>query len=259
MLSAYLLTFNSARRLAQVLASIEGVADEIVIIDSGSSDATKDIAARFNARFIFRKFDTFTLQREFAVSQCVHDWVLALDSDEVVSQPLREVLLRLKADGFKRDGIIPDTYAIRREWYFLGQHVHCFYPIDCPDQPVRLFQKAKAIYTPGRHVHENMTGFAQAAPIEAPLLHYTCDSVDDLYAKLNQYSTLAARDLSHQNITSSWAKITVLPLLIAAHWYFRHGGWRDGAAGLVHARFVQDMVYQKYLKLKFDLQAENQP
>ncbi len=254
MLSAYLLTFNSARRLEQVLASIEGVADEIVIVDSGSNDATKEIAARFGARFMFRAFDTFTLQREFAVRQCAHDWVLALDSDEVASQSLRETLLRLKADGFRRDGVIPDTYAIRRHWYFLGRRVHCFYPIECPDQPVRLFQKDKAIYAPGRHVHENMTGFAQAAPIEAPLLHYTCDSVDDLYAKLNQYSTLAARDLREQNVSAGWGKIAFLPPLIAAHWYFRRGGWRDGVAGLVHARFVQDMVYQKYLKLRIDLQ-----
>jgi glycosyltransferase involved in cell wall biosynthesis len=254
MLSAYLLTFNSARRLEQVLASIHGIADETVIIDSGSNDATQAIAARHGARFIFRKFDTFTLQREFAVTQCSHDWVLSLDSDEVASQALRETLLRLKAEGFRRDGLMPDAYAIRREWYFLGHHVHCFYPTQCPDQPVRLFQRNRAIYTPGRHVHENMTGFAQALPIEEPLLHYTCDSIDDLYAKLNQYSTLAARDLLAQNVSPGWGKVIVMPLLVAARWYFLRGGWRDGLVGLVHARFVQDMVYQKYLKLKLDLQ-----
>lgn len=253
MLSAYILTCNSARRLDQVLRSIEGVADEIVIVDSGSSDATAEIAARFGARFIFHRFETFTLQREFAVGQCVHDWVLALDSDEVASESLRAALLQLKAEGFAREGVVPDAFGIRREWYFLGRYVHCFYPLDCPDQPVRLFRRDKAIYTPGRHVHENMTGFSLALPIEAPLLHFTCDSVDDLYAKLNQYSTLAARDLKARQVTPGWGKVIVMPLLVAADWYFRHGGWRDGVAGLVHARFVQDMVYQKYLKLKLDL------
>ena len=253
MLSAYILTMNSARRLDQVLRSIHGVVDEILIVDSGSTDATPEIAARFGARFVFHRFETFTLQREFAVSRCGHDWVLALDSDEVASQPLREALLRLKAAGFSRDGVVPDAFGIRREWYFLGHYMHCFYPLDCPDQPVRLFQKGKAAYIPGRHVHEGMTGFALALPIEEPLLHYTCDSIDDLYAKLNQYSTLAARDLKARQETPSWLKVAVMPLLIAANWYFRHGGWRDGAPGLVHARFVQDMVYQKYLKLKLDL------
>lgn len=254
MLSTYLLTFNSDRRLGQVLKSIQGIADEIVIVDSGSYDATREIAMRHGAHFIFRQFDTFTLQREFAVGQCVHDWVLALDSDEVVSQPLHEYLLKLKADGFRRGGIIPDAFAIRREWYFLSRRVHCFYPSDCPDQPVRLFQKHKAAYRPGRHVHEDMIGFSEALPIEEPLLHYTCDSINDLYSKINQYSTLAAHDLQDKNSNSSWVKVIVFPILIAARWYLLHGGWRDGIVGLVHARFVQDMVYQKYLKLKIDLQ-----
>ncbi|HET9148704.1 MAG TPA: glycosyltransferase family 2 protein [Acetobacteraceae bacterium] len=257
MLSAYLLTHNSARRLDQVLAAIQDIADEIVIVDSGSSDATRAIAERHGARFVFRRFDTFTLQREFAVSQCSHEWVLSLDSDEVASPALREVLLSLKAAGFRRGGMLPDAYAIRREWYFLGHHVHCFYPSQCPDQPVRLFQRDKAAYIPGRHVHEGMTGFAQALPIEEPLLHYTCDSVDDLYSKLNQYSTLAARDLVAQKVSPGWGKVIIMPILVAAQWYFLRGGWRDGLVGLVHARFVQDMVYQKYLKLKLDLQTQD--
>ena len=254
-LSCYVLTYNSARRLDEVLRALRGVADEIVIVDSGSSDATETIAAAHGARFIRHAFENFTAQRTFAVSACTNRWILALDSDEVMSEALAQRIAALKASDFATPNN-SEAFGIRREWYLLGRRIHCFYPSSCPDWPVRLFDRQAAHYIAGRHVHESLTGFTRSEAIEEPLLHHTCDSIDDLYGKLNQYSTLGARDLLARGVGPGWLRIVVLPWLIWVQWYVVKGGWRDGAVGLIHARYVRDMVYQKYLKLKFDLAAK---
>jgi glycosyltransferase involved in cell wall biosynthesis len=252
-LSVYLLTFNSARLLEQSLASLEGLADDLVVIDSGSSDQTEEIAARFGARFIRHTLTSFTDQRIFAVGQCRHDWVLTIDSDELLSPALRDRIAGMKASDFSCGGAWPDAFGIRRDWYFLNRQISCFYPSRCPDHPIRLFRKDKASYVIGRHVHEAMSGFSRAMPIEESILHYTCDSIDDMYSKINAYSTLAAKDMEAKGQRSNWIKIFIVPWLIAVRWYVGFGGWRDGAIGIIHFRYVHDMVYQKYLKLKYDL------
>jgi glycosyltransferase involved in cell wall biosynthesis len=250
-LSCYILTFNSQRRLAEVLQSLAGVYDDLVIIDSGSQDDTEAIVRACRARWVVRPFDNFAAQRAFAITQCRFEWVLQIDSDEVVSAPLRQRLKMLKESAFCHDGGFPDGFGIRREWYFLGQRVHCFYPSRCPDQPIRLFRKSAAVPTCGKYVHESLR-VSVTAGIEEPLLHYTCDSIDNLYAKLNHYSTLAALNLKAEGIRSNWFKIGVFPWLIWAKWQFLYGGWRDGELALIHGRYVRDVIYQKYLKLKYD-------
>jgi len=251
-LSCYILTYNSARRLDEVLHALNGVADEVIIVDSGSSDATKSIAKAHGARVVCHSFENFTDQRQFAVNVCSYRWVLAIDSDEVVTRKLAARLVALKADHFMTPNR-SEAFGIRREWYLLGRRIHCFYPSSCPDWPMRLFDKHKVHYVPGRHVHEALAGFSRSEAIDEPLLHYTSDSINDLYAKLNQYSTLAARDLAARQIRPSWMRIRIFPWLIWFEWYVVKGGWRDGAVGLIHARYLRDMVYQKYLKLRFDI------
>ncbi len=255
-LSCYIMTFNSERRLAAALRSVHGVADDLLVVDSGSTDNTEQIAQDHGARFVPRPFDDFTRHRRYCVSQCRYDWILTIDSDEVLSDALRERLIRLKADLAQ---IEADAFGIRREWYLLGRHIHCFYPSHCPDRPIRLFRRDKASYIEGRHVHEAMTGFAHAQPIDEAILHYTADSIDDIYAKLNLYSNLAAKDAWSQGKRSSWLKIALLPWALAAKWYLVDGGWKDGMIGVVHALYVRDMVYQKWLKLKLDMGSQPDP
>ena len=250
LLSCYVMTYNSEGRLAQALNSLGDLADELVVVDSGSTDRTESIARQHGARFFTRKLDSFTAQRLFCVAQCTHEWVLTIDADEEISDQLRGRLEELKG-RLGEDGT--EAFGIRRVWYFLGREVHCFYPSCCPDQPIRLFRKDKATYVHGRHVHESMTGFSRSKPLEEPILHFTAESVDEAYAKVNQYSTLAARDARAQGRRSGWIKILTLPWLLAAKWYLVNGGWKDGTVGVVHALYVRDMTYLKWLKLREDL------
>jgi glycosyltransferase involved in cell wall biosynthesis len=249
-ISCYILTHNRALHLEQVLASLADIPDELVVVDSGSTDGTQEIAARFGARVIHRAFDNFTAQRNFAVSQCRHDWVFTIDSDEVLSPELADRLRRLKSTIAAEDEV--DAYAVRREWYVLGRRVHAFYPSHCPDYPVRLFRKSRAAYLEGRQVHETLRGFRKAERILEPLLHYSCGSVEELYGKMGLYTTLAARDLLAQGGRPSLLALLFRPPAISLKWYLWHGGWRDGSVGAILARYVYDTVYQKYLKARYD-------
>lgn len=250
-LSCYILTLNSGRLLGKVLSSLEGIADELLIVDSGSTDGTQDIAGKFGARVVYRAFDDFTTQRNFAVSQCRHGWVLAIDSDEVVSPALSARLRQLKSSGRDSFEGAPDAYAIRRDWFVLGRRVHCFYPSHCPDFPVRLFRKDRAAYLAGRQVHETLRGFTKAQRIDEPLLHYSCDSMDEMYGKVGLYTTLAASDLvARKGRRPGLGEAFLMPWLVSLKWYLIHGGWRDGSVGMILGRYVWDTVRQKYRKAR---------
>jgi len=251
-LSCYILTRNSDRRLEEVLSSIVDAVDELVILDSGSTDQTQSIAETYGARFHFREFDDFRSQRNFALSLCKHDWVLELDSDEVVSPALATRISDLKHRAFHFDKKTPDGFSICREWFLLGKKLNCFYPLKCPDYPVRLYQRNKVNYNVGRGIHEAPVGYKTVERIHEPILHYTCDTIDQMYAKINQYTTLLAREmyLSGQNV--GWVKIFLYPWLIWFRYYVLFGGFKDGELGLIHGRYVRETVWLKMIKLKYD-------
>lgn len=250
-LSCYVLTRNSERRLIQVLSSIVNFVDDLVILDSGSSDRTLEIAKKFGARIFYRDFDNFSNQRNYGLSLCLHDWVFELDSDEVVSPALQKRLSSLKESGFSVEGVIPDAFGIRREWFLLGKKVHCFYPLRCPDLPLRLFQRKKIRYQADRFVHEYPIGYQTTRKIHEEILHYSCDNAEQMYAKINQYTTLAAKEMYKAGKSPSLVKVFVYPWVVWFKYYVVFGGWKDGFVGLVHGRYVRDYVWQYLVKLRF--------
>jgi hypothetical protein len=178
--------------------------------------------------------------------------VLTVDSDEIASPELQVRLRQIKASEDTTAGDAPDAYAIRREWFVLKRKVHCFYPSVCPDFPIRLFRRDRAAYLIGRQVHETIRGFTKAVRIDEPLLHYSCDSIEEMYGKLGLYTTLAARDLRAKRGRPSLVEVILMPWIVSFKWYVVVGGWRDGIIGAILARYVADSVYQKYLKARWD-------
>ena len=253
LLSVYILTLNSERRLAQVLDSVQALADEIVVVDSGSSDRTHEISHAFGARVLVRSFDNFCNQRVFAEESCAHPWVLALDSDEVLSPALQETLRRHKAAGFQIGNRLPDGYSIRREWFFLGRQVRTFYPVKAPDYTIKLFQRSKMGHRGSRIIHESIQcDCVTIFNIHDPIFHYSCDSIDELYGKMDLYTRLAAADMNANGVRSSWLKVNLYPWLLWARWFLVNGAWKDGEAGRILCKYARDTVYLKYLKLKYD-------
>lgn len=250
-ISCYILTHNSERRIDQVLQSANKIADEVLIVDSGSTDKTLDYATSHGARIIHRKFDNFRDQRIFAESSCTHNWVLALDSDEVLSETLQTSIGRIKLNESSPDGdVLPDAFAIRRDWFFLGKPVRNFYPVRTPEYIVRLFRRDKASHCGSRIIHEQLQ-FNNAAikKLNGPILHYSCDSIEDLYGKVNLYTTLSSLDMYESGTKPNWIKTNIYPWIVWAQWQIFYKGFLDGREGMILGKYIRHTVYLKYLKL----------
>lgn len=245
-LSTYILTHNSEQYLRQILEKITRVSDEVLIIDSGSTDQTQEIAESFQqAKFVFHEFQNFRDQRAFAESQCEFDIIMFLDSDEMPDAQFLASIQRLKEEGFEED-----AYTVSRPWQVLGKEIHCIYPITAPDHPIRLYKRGKVSYAKSQLVHESLSGFEKLGSIEGKLMHITFETKDALKKKLEFYTDLAAQDLIRKKKTVNTAKVIFNPIASFIKWYFLKAGYKDGTVGLVLGKYAYDYTRQKYLKAK---------
>jgi hypothetical protein len=114
--------------------------------------------------------------------------------------------------------------------------------------PLRLYRKDKVGYSIAKTVHEGLSGHNWTARIDEPILHYTCDTIAQMYAKVNQYSSLLALDMNRNRIRSNWFKINIYPWLLWLKVCIIQSGWRDGCRGLIHRRYTRDTFWLKYVQ-----------
>ena len=238
MLSVVILTLNSEKYLAEVLKSCE-FADEVVVVDSGSTDATEQICAGFkNVKFHKQKWLGFSAQKQLGVDLARNRWVFVLDSDEVILEPLREEILQI----LQRPEFC--AYEVARANIFFGKEVRTMglYP-DCT---VRLFDKTQAEFD-GREIHEKVV--LKTAPkneigrLKNHFKHYAYDSIEQVIAKQNRYSSLGAKGAK-----SSKFKAVLNPAWTFFKLFFLKGGWREGWRGYVIARLYAQYTFWKYVK-----------
>lgn len=243
-LSIYVLTHNSEKHLAAVLAAARRMADDLLVLDSGSIDATLAIAAEHGARIAQRPFDDFREQRLHANQLCQHRHVLFMDSDEIASDALIDAICALKQRGFEHD-----AYVIRRDWFVLGQRIHALFPVGCPDYPIRLIDKDKVGFGQ-QSVHEQPVGYASLGRIDAPMTHYTFETHAEIARKLDRYTDLAAADLHRRGKkrTGMRVKQWTSPIAAFLKWYIKSGGWRDGRVGITLALYAAAYTHRKYRK-----------
>jgi glycosyltransferase involved in cell wall biosynthesis len=252
-LSLYVLTQDSERYLAAILSPLREVADDLLVVDGGSTDRTRDIARDAGARVVQRPFDNFRDQRRFAVESCRYRWILFLDSDEVPDRDFVDSLGSLKASGFRQDGGTPEAFRFRRRWFVLGREVRAFYPVSSPDFPIRLFRRDQVdLPADCGLIHESLTGYGSLGTIGGSVLHYSVHSIEDLYHKVNHYSTLAGRDMVRKKGVGTWLDLLTHPLGAWLKWYLRKGSWRDGRVGWICGRYAFDYTYLKYLKTLYE-------
>ena len=243
-LSVVLITLNEAANLPRTLKSVRW-AQEIVIVDSGSTDATQQIADASGARFFAEPWKGFGRQKNSAISHATGDWVLSLDADEEVSAALAGEIRDLLTGqpGF-------DAYRIPRLNHFLGRPLrHGGY---WPDPKLRLFRKGAAQFEE-RAVHESMRTVGPVGRLKRPLLHHCYPTLAEYIEHMNRYSALAAAELAANSRagqgTAAFAWNTILNPAATFAWnYFFRLGFLDGREGLLQHMNHSMYIHWKYAK-----------
>ena len=233
-ISTYILTKNSEKYLAKIIDKLIQISDEILIIDSGSSDKTESIAKSYGkTKFYYNEFKNFKDQRLFAEKSCSNDMILFLDSDEIPNSEFIECVKKIKENGFEYD-----AYSVTRVWNVLGKNVHSIYPVVSPDYPVRLYNRNKVSFRNSNLVHESLSGFDRLGSIGGTIYHYTFETKDELYRKLELYTDIAARDLILRNKKIKFYKIIFNPIAAFIKWYFFKKGYKDGQTGFILGKYA---------------------
>lgn len=240
-LSVVIITFNEEKNIARCLESIKGLADDIVVIDSFSSDNTQNICKQFQVNFIQHAWEGYSNTKNYANSQAKFNWILSLDADEALSEELKLSIEELK----KSDKL--NTAKFNRITNYCGNWIKHggWYP----DTKIRLFDKTIAKWTGIIHEELSFSKQIDTLHLKGDCLHYSYYSIEQHYKQADTFTTIAAKDLYEQGKRSSYLKMIISPVLKFIRDYFIKFGFMDGKAGLTVARISAYATYLKYKKL----------
>src|ERR1700744_4849989 len=243
-LSVAIITWNEEANLERTLGSVAW-ADEIVVVDSGSSDGTPEIARRFGCRFFHEEWKGFAAQKNSALEKCVSDWILSLDADEALSDQLATEVRKLLEKKTPLDG-----YALRRRNLFLGRWMRFggFYP----DPKLRLFRRGAAEFE-ARPVHETIHFVGQAGRLKGDMVHDAYPTLAASIAHMHRYSTPGAQQAvsngkAGRALSGFVVNVVVNPLATFVYNYFLRLGFLDGREGLLLHLYHSVYVSWKYAK-----------
>lgn len=241
-LSASIITFNEEKNIGRCLDSLRMIADEIVVVDSFSTDRTRAICEQHGARFIQHAFEGHIQQKNYAIDQATGDWVLSLDADEALSEELITVILKIKSNPQHKG------YSMNRLTNYCGHWVrHCGW---YPDTKVRLVKKGSARWT-GVNPHDrlDMLHGEKHEHLHGDILHYSYYTVDDHLKQIEYFGKIASEELYKQGKRAGWLLITGKVVAQFIKSYFIKLGFLDGATGFTISRLSAYATYRKYYKL----------
>ena len=240
-ISACIISLNEEEKIEDCLKSLEPVVDEIILVDSNSTDKTIEIASRYTDKIFAQDFLGYVEQRKLAVSKAENDWILSLDCDERLSPELQASILALNDS--------PETHAAYtlpvRTFYIYRWLDHCWYP----DRKIRLFDKRRGNWG-GEALHEKIIlDSGSTGSLEGDILHYSYDSISQHLQTIDKFTDIAARDLIDKG-----RHVSILTPLTHACWifiklYILKRGFLDGFAGLCVAVLSYVHVFVKYSKV----------
>ena len=237
--SVIVITRNEARNISAALESVRW-ADDIVVVDSGSTDETVAIARRHTGRVVTHPWEGYGAQKNYAAGLAAHDWVLSLDADERVTPALTQEIRALLAAGPARQG-----YRIPRVTHYLGRWIRStdWYP----DRQLRLYDRRAGRWN-DRRVHESVRVDGAVGRLEAEIEHHAYRDVSHHLRTIDRYSTLAADQMRAEGRRVRCVELAAHPPLAFLRNYVARGGLRDGTPGLIVSILNSYYVFLKYAK-----------
>jgi len=254
-ITAAIIAFNEEENIRAACESVAW-ADEVLVVDSHSTDRTRELAALSGARVVERDWPGFALQKQFASDEARHEWVFSLDADERVSDELRASILRLREtpDAERADG-----YRVARRSFYMNRWIRGggWYP----DHQLRLYRRARGRWE-GAYIHESvkMEAGARTATLGGDLLHYSIRDCAHHHRIIGErYAPLAARQMFEAGRRTTPLRVALAAPSAFARSYVLKGGFRDGLAGLAIARFAAHHAFLKHLMLWEKQQGRERP
>ncbi len=241
-ISAVIITNNESENIVRTLKALQQVTDDIVVVDSGSTDDTMDLATAMGASVFAYGWKGYAQNKNFCNSQCQHEWILSIDADEVLSD---ELIQSIQSIDLQDDTI----YLLDRITNFCGTWIrYCGW---YPDWKPRLFQRGKVQWQ-GDFVHETLAipSHFKKEKLQGKLYHYSFKSLDDHLERLERYADLSAQELYAKGKKASFFLLTFSPLWRFFKTYILKLGFLDGKNGYLISQRNAYMVRQKYRKLK---------
>jgi len=240
-ISATIIAVNEELKIARAIESLR-CCDEILVVDSGSSDRTVEIAQNLGARVVESPWPGYAKQKNLAAAAAENDWIFSLDADEALSEALEAEIWQLK-----KTGPAFDAYTMPRMAQYLGRWImHSGW---YPDRKVRLYDRRKAAWV-GEFVHESVEVKGTIGHLSSNLLHYTCDSLSEHLRTLDRYTTLAAQEVVARGHKASFANLLVEPAWTFVRTYIFQAGFLDGHEGLIIANMAAAYTFLKYAKAR---------
>jgi len=237
-ISAVIITYNEEKYISRCLESLQEVADEIVVVDSGSTDNTRQICEQHGCRVIQHAFEGYVEQKNWAMQQARYDWVLSLDGDEMLSEELKRSVLTVKENPAK------DGYYMNRLNNYYGRWIR--HSGEYPNRKLRLVNRHLARWE-GLNPHDNLTmqKGTSTGLLEGDLLHYVHDTRAEHRAKAEYFGRIGGEALYKKRGRSSWPRILLSPAWRFVYNYFFRLGFLDGPEGLF---LCYTNARQSYLK-----------
>ncbi len=240
-ISATIIALNEERKIPRAIESLR-CCDEIVVLDSGSTDRTMEIAAKLGARVVEAGWRGYAGQKNAAADQAAHDWILSIDADEALSESLEGEIWRLK-----KEGPVYDAYTMPRLAQYLGRWIlHCGW---YPDRKIRLYDRRKGRWV-GDFVHESVKTYGRVGHLHSNLLHFTCDSLSEHLKTTDRYTTLAAQEIVARKEKVGMRRLIADPAWAFVRTYLIQGGFLDGLEGLTIAHMAALYTFLKYIKAR---------
>jgi len=239
-LSVVTIALNEERNIAECLASVHW-ADELIVVDSGSTDRTMELARQYTSKVLSVEWKGYGATKNYALDQAAGDWVLWLDADERVTPPLADEIKQVIAGNGETSG-----YSVARRAYFLGRWIkHCGW---YPSRVTRLFRRTQGRFSENR-VHEQLIVHGSVGALQNDLMHYTDPDLQHYFTKFNRYTSLAAEDMAASGKRFSLPDLLFRPSFLFVKMYFLRLGFLDGIHGFILSVVSAGYVFVKYAKL----------